>query len=257
MILNYLEPKEYLTAEEEKEILRACKQNNEAAKERLILSNIKYIYSEAKKLMNSGLCIDDLVMEGVYGLLQAINHYNENNGARFITYAYHWIRKSMLNFVYEHSSIVHFSSKDARKVAKLRKKCAELSYKNDLDIFKTVSEDCSCTENEAEELLNATAYTSLDAKVSEDGKNSRIEMLEDNSMLPEEECIKKDEQRNFLRALGQLSKIEQDVLIRHNGLFNKPIQNFEEIGGVYNRTTGRMQQIEKEAKLKLKEKFSA
>lgn len=41
MILNYLEPKEYLTAEEEKEILRACKQNNEAAKERLILSNIK------------------------------------------------------------------------------------------------------------------------------------------------------------------------------------------------------------------------
>ena len=65
MILDYLKPTNYLSVEEEKELLKLCKQNNDSAKEKLVLSNIRFIYSEAKKLNSQKVSIDDLVVAGI------------------------------------------------------------------------------------------------------------------------------------------------------------------------------------------------
>ena len=87
MILDYLKPTNYLSVEEERELLKLCKQNNDSAKEKLVLSNIRFIYSEAKKINSQKVSIDDLVVAGIQGLLEAIPKFDMSSNNRFMTSA--------------------------------------------------------------------------------------------------------------------------------------------------------------------------
>ena len=122
MILDYLKPTNYLSVEEEKELLKLCKQNNDSAKEKLVLSNIRFIYSEAKKLNSQKVSIDDLVVAGIQGLLEAIPKFDMSSTNRFMTFASFWIRKELFDYIYQNSSQLKISTPKVTLAIKLRKK---------------------------------------------------------------------------------------------------------------------------------------
>ena len=99
-----------LSAEEERELLKLCKQNNDSAKEKLVLSNIRFIYSEAKKLNSQKVSIDDLVVAGIQGLLEAIPKFDMSSNNRFMTFASFWIRKELFDYIYQNSSQLKIST---------------------------------------------------------------------------------------------------------------------------------------------------
>ena len=85
MILDYLKPQAYLSKEEERELIIRCKNDDLKAKERLILSNIKYVYSQAKRMTKNKDLIDELVVDGVIGMLKAISSFDLSKSNRFIS----------------------------------------------------------------------------------------------------------------------------------------------------------------------------
>lgn len=259
MILNYLKPRNYLSVEEEKEILKLCKQNNDSAKEQLILSNIKFIYSEAKKINSQKLPMDDLVIAGIQGLLEAIPKFDMSSNNRFMTFASFWIKKELLEYIYKNSSQLKVSTPKITLANKLRKKYAELSSLTDnSNLLSEAANACNCSVEEAKELLNATSpCTSLNATYSEDESVSLLNFMESGSRSPEDLYIEKEEKLELVKAINKLSPAEKDVIIRHNGLFNHPSQTFEEIAKLQNKTKARIHQIEKSAKEKLYKSLAA
>ena len=253
MIKHYLKAKDYLSAKEEKEVIKLCKQNNDEAKEQIVLSNIKYIYSEAKKLSNNVIPIEDLVIAGVCGLLCAAMKFDLSRPNRFITFATFWIRKEMLDYVYSQSSMLKVSNKKIRLAAKLRKKCSELSNMIDSNsILDSAAEICNCSKEEAKEILAITTNpASIDSSTSKNEDCSILDFTESNLPSPEEEYLKKEEKTQLINGIKKLNPVEQDVLIRHYGLFNYPVHTFDEIAKIQNKTRARIHQIEKSAKEKL------
>ncbi|MDW8052568.1 MAG: RNA polymerase sigma factor RpoD/SigA [Armatimonadota bacterium] len=84
-----------LSPEEEQELLRRAQQGDEEAQNRLIESNLRLVISVARRYVRPGLPLEDLVQEGVIGLIRAIRNFDVERGLRFSTYAIHWIRQSV------------------------------------------------------------------------------------------------------------------------------------------------------------------
>jgi len=253
MILDYLKPRSFLSAEEEKEILKLCKQNDDAAKEQLILSNIKYIYSEAKKLNSQYVSVDDLVMAGILGLLEAIPRFDISSNNRFMTFASAWIKKELLECIHKNSSQLKISTSKISLANKIKKKYAELSATGEnSNILNDVADACNCSLEETTELLNATSScASLNETFSDNDSFSLLDYMESNLPSPETEFIEKEEKRELIKAINKLTPSEKEVIIRHNGLFNQPSQTFEKIAKIQNKTKARIHQIEKTGKEKL------
>ena len=253
MILDYLKPENYLSAEEERKLLELCKQNNDTAKEQLIRSNIKYIYSEAKKLNSKNVLEDDLVMAGIQGLLEAIPKFDISSNNRFMTFASFWIRKELLECIHKNSSQLKISTTKVALANKIRKSYAKHSSANDnSNILNKVAASCNCSLEEVSELLNATSpCVSLNAPYSDDNSVSILDFMEGKEHSPEAKFMEKEEKLELIKAINKLTPCEKDVIIRHNGLFNHKSQTFEEIAKIQNKTKARIHQIEKTAKEKL------
>lgn len=253
MILDYLKPQAYLSKEEERELIIRCQQNDLKARERIILSNIKFVYSQAKRMTKNKELIDELVMDGIIGMLKAISSFDLSKSNRFITFASYWIQNEMYDTLYSRNSSVHFSNAKAREAAKILKMINKNSeFYDSNELIKNIADDLSCSEKEIRQLMNlASPHVSLDAKTSSDGKNNLLDFQECSQLSPEEEFMRKAEIEELLKAINQLSAAEKDVLVRHYGLYNQPSQTFNEIAKIQKKSKARIHQIAKVAKEKL------
>ena len=98
-----------ITPEQEVELAQAIHKGGkkgEQAKEKLILSNLRFVVSVAKQYQNQGVSLSDLIDEGNIGLITAADKFDETRGFKFISYAIWWIRQSILAAIGEYSSIV-------------------------------------------------------------------------------------------------------------------------------------------------------
>jgi len=89
--MEYLKP---LKEEEQNELLKEAKTNPEV-KEKLVLHNLRFVHKVAKKYKFEGTDMDDIFQSGVIGLMAAIDKYDPNKGAKFLTYAHYWIKQSI------------------------------------------------------------------------------------------------------------------------------------------------------------------
>jgi DNA-directed RNA polymerase sigma subunit (sigma70/sigma32) len=92
---------------------------------------------------------------------------------------------------------------------------------------------------------SSLTHISLDAKKSSDSKYNLLDLQENTQLSPEDEYMRKAEIETLLNAINQLSSAEKDVLIRHYGLYNQPVQTFEEIAEVQKKSKARIHQIAK------------
>ena len=112
-VSNYLQEInrfDLLTPEEEAALARRIRNGDDAALEKLVRANLRFVVSVAKQYQNNGLSLSDLINEGNVGLIKAARRFDETKGFKFISYAVWWIRNAILQAIVEYSRLVRIPS---------------------------------------------------------------------------------------------------------------------------------------------------
>ena len=104
--LRDIEKYDLITPDEEVELAKKIKQNDNEALGKLVNANLRFVINVAKQYQNQGLALVDLISEGNLGLIKAAMRYDETRGFKFISYAVWWIRQSILSALAQQSRIV-------------------------------------------------------------------------------------------------------------------------------------------------------
>ena len=243
----------------EKELYEKYKAGCQKSKETLIKSNLRFVVSVAKHYQNQGLPFEDLVNEGNYGLMVALDKFDPSRNIKFFSYAVWWIRQSILQSLVENGKMVRIPVNKKDSLQRVNKKISELEQKlqrkpttdeiveaiDDLDDDtgkKTTKEDIGNI------LRSNLTQISLDAPFI--GTNGDEEGTL-NDRLPGYSYHEKSKTENVLTEieiiLNPLSEMERNIIQMHYGVLSDRKYTLEEIGAAFNLTRERIRQIELKA----------
>lgn len=240
-----------LTAEEEKKLFRRVKQGDEQAREQAITSNLRLVVNIAKKYSHSKASFSELVQEGNYGLIKAVDKFNPELDKRFSTYATFWIKQSVLKFLNDSKSSIRYPAyvidnmnKVSRAIADLKKE--NIHFPNEEQIAKKAE---IATKDVCVALsLIQTSYTSLDQQI-ENGK-----AVSKKCATVEEDLCEEYTNLTIIDMIIKLRPKEREIIINRYGLFGNEALTLEKVAQKMNLTRERVRQIQNSVINKLKER---
>jgi len=253
--LHEISKEDLLTAEQEVDLARRIRKGDEAALEKLIRSNLRFVVSVAKQYQNQGLSLPDLINEGNLGLIKAARRFDETRGFKFISYAVWWIRQSILQALAEQARIVRLPLNKIGSINKINRALAELEQRHEREpSIQEIAKTLELAPEEIKEALkNSTKPLSMDAPLNEEEEDSMYDIMESNeNPSPDENLINESLNREIERALSSLTEREAKIIRLYYGLGNKHPFTLEEIGEKINLTRERVRQIKEKAIKRLK-----
>lgn len=245
-----------LTPEEEVELAKRIKQNDQAALEKLTKSNLRFVVSVAKQYQNQGLSLSDLINEGNLGLIKAAQRFDETRGFKFISYAVWWIRQSILQALAEQSRIVRLPLNKVGSLNKINKAFSELEQEYEREPTpEELAGQLEITTDEVETTLGVAArHISMDAPFVDGEDNSLLDVLENTTTPATDAQLEYLEslRREIDRSLGTLTDRQADVIRLYFGLNVDHPMSLEDIGDKFGLTRERVRQIKDKAINKLR-----
>ena len=239
-----------LTREEEDDLARRMAQGDDKAKEKLINSNLRFVVKIAKKYMNKGLPLVDLINEGNMGLIMACKKFDYKKGYHFISYAVWWIRQSIAKAIAEQVGMIRLPLNRYLQLAKIKKVQKERNINDDEIDAEEIADFLNTKEDYINDILKASkSYVSLDNPVANDKKEIRLEdvLLDTKNREPVDVIYEKNLTEVINQTLQTLTEREQLILKHRFGLDNHEELSLSEIGKMFNLTKERIRQIEKKA----------
>ncbi|MBX3708173.1 MAG: RNA polymerase sigma factor RpoH [Gammaproteobacteria bacterium] len=261
--LHYVNQIPMLSQEEEHDLAVRLQKNNElAAAKRLILAHLRYVARVAKGYMGYGLPLADLIQEGNIGLMKAVKRFNPDMGVRLVTFAMHWIKAEIHEYILRNWRIVKVATTKAQRklffnLRNLKKRLGWMTRQEINDIARDLKVKPE-TVREMEMRL-ATSDTSFDGHSDDDDDYhfAPAGFLEDMSYNPAQQLEKADwsEQSNdtIYHALGKLDERSQDI-IRARWLDENKL-TLQDLADKYQISAERVRQLEKNALQKLRAAF--
>ena len=257
LYLNDIRKHEILTKEEEQELLIKAKSGDEQAKQQLILSNLRLVVNIAKNYSNKGLGFIDLISEGNFGLIHAIDKFDYTKGYRFSTYAVWWIKQAVTKAIISKGREIRIPSYKHDILNKVNKFI--MGYITEYSSYPSIDSFAQGTGLEEKKIqkvmLEFQDMLSLNASIGDDI------YLEDTISQADEESLENKvlgeiAKEEINAILGLLKPREKDILTLRYGLFGQEIHTLEEVGKKFNITRERVRQIEKKTLDKLRIKYS-
>ncbi|MBR1618097.1 sigma-70 family RNA polymerase sigma factor [bacterium] len=232
-------------------ILRAQK-GDVYARNLLIEDNIPFIKRIAAKISQaSSLSNSDLVQEGIFGLVLAIEKFKPKFGAKFSTYATWWVRQAMFKVISEQSYAYNIPVYLQETMSRYKKAKQELEQEKHSEVTKKdVAQKLNMTEEKVNLFLGAfTKALSIEsgARITDNKELTLSEIIEDEKQNVEKEVITAELKQDIKRALDILKDKEKNVIVLRFGLEDKDKKTLEEIGDNYGVTKECIRQIEKRA----------
>ncbi|WP_319371152.1 sigma-70 family RNA polymerase sigma factor [uncultured Ilyobacter sp.] len=257
-ISNYLKEISHyplLTKEEEIEFALKAQNGDESAQEKLITSNLRLVVSIAKKYINIGIPVLDLIQEGNIGLIKAVSKFDTTMDKRFSTYATFWIKQSILRYISSNKGVIRYPTYIYDNISKINKFIRDHKNKyGSIPSIETIALGLELKEKDVEKYINIFEQ-SLNSLEESYGENGDLHSIIPSEDLFEEQIITDSVNEELMKNLKILNSKERDVIIHRFGLFNKNILTLEEIGNHLNLTRERIRQIQLKAIDKLRDKF--
>jgi RNA polymerase primary sigma factor len=221
-----------LTADEEIELAKSIERGDLAAKERMINSNLRLVVSQARRYQGHGLPMEDLVQEGMLGLIRAVEKFDWRRGFKFSTYGTLWIRQALQRGLQNHGRTIRLPVHVAQRQTKVRKVESELSTKLGREpTDEEIAAEAKLDVEEVAELRELTrGLTSLDQPVGEDGETAFGDLLASDRPEPTEEVESAERQELISGAVGQLPEAERNVIRLRFGLAGAEPLNLRQTG---------------------------
>jgi len=246
-----------VSPEEEVELTSRIKKGDQAALEKLVLANLRFVISVAKQYQNQGLSFPDLINEGNIGLVRAAKKFDETRGFKFISYAVWWIRQSITQAISDHTRVVRLPLNRQSSINKLRKATIYLEQKFERDPSEEeIAEHMEVSREEIKYLQSIkNRQISFDQPLSpnDDSDFSLYDVVQtgtipgtDNKVMHESVAT------NIQRALKKLSEREADVLTMSFGLNKHRPSSLHDIAEKYEISSERVRQIKSDGLSKLK-----
>jgi RNA polymerase primary sigma factor len=245
--LQDVSKEEMISAEEEVALAQRIKDGDEAALNRLVRANLRFVISVAKQYQSTGLTLEDLINEGNLGLIEAAKRYDHTKGFKFISYAVWWIRQSILKAAADNSRTIRLPHNRLGEIQKLNRASIEFEQRNERE--PTAEELSEVTEMDVEKVENSLSMSkkqvSMDAPMANDeDNNSLVSILENtDTKAPNDHLIHESLAKDIDRTLHYLKGIEAEVIKLFFGLDGREEMTLEEIGLKFGLTRERIRQI--------------
>jgi RNA polymerase sigma-32 factor len=248
-----------LSAEEETELAeRYYQQHDLLAAKKLIIANLRFVVHIAQTYMGYGLALADLIQEGNIGLMKAVKRFDPKVGVRLISFAVHWIKAEIQEFILRNWRIVKIATTKAQRKLffNLRKRKARLGWFNQKEI-EAVARDLGVKPEAVREMESRLASNDMSLDVSSDENNDSKTRsyplldihFEDNRYDParllEASDTTESSQDHLHKALAKLDKREQNI-IRDRWL-TEPKITLQELADRYQVSAERVRQLEQKA----------
>jgi RNA polymerase primary sigma factor len=244
-----------LTADSEKELARKVEKGDEAARKKMIESNLRLVVKIAKRYMNRGLPFLDLIEEGNLGLIKSVERFNLAKECRFSTYATWWIRQSIERALINQARTirlpVHVSDDIGRMIRVSRKLSHELNRE---PTIQEIADAMKVKIQQVRRLMTLLRHTcSIEAPIGEGNDFSLIDTIEDSSITqPSVHAENVNSYGMITQYLSQLTEHEQKILTLRYGLDDHEPQTLDVIGQQFGVTRERIRQIEAKSLEKLR-----
>ncbi len=250
-----------LSVEVEQELARKFRDHEdlEAARQ-LILSHLRFVVHVARSYSGYGLSQADLIQEGNVGLMKAVKRFDPDVGVRLISFAVHWIKAEIHEFVLKNWRIVKVATTKAQRKLffNLRSSKKRLGWFSN-DEIATVAKELGVSETEVRRMegrLNARDMA-FDAPGADDDDSAAFapaQFLEDNSADPalvhENSDWQSHHETRLINAMATLDDRSQDIL--NQRWLNEEKATLQELADKYQVSAERVRQLEKNAMNKLK-----
>lgn len=229
-----------MNAERERELAKvmlnpeSTKKERDLVKKELIEGNLRFVISVCKQYQNQGLDLSDLIAEGNYGLLKAIDKFDWTKNLRFISYGVWWIRQAIIESLNDNARTIRLPVNIVQEYQKIKKVLNEF-------------------DNSTPKKFNNLPHTvDLDLMLNEDGDTLVSVIKNENADNPEDVFNTKLILREkLLNIIGILEDREKTIIEDYFGL-NGSMRTLEEIGEDFNLTKERVRQIKEKALKKLR-----
>ena len=254
MYLKEIGKIDLLEPEEERIIAQKMAEGDEDAKETLINSNLRLVVSIAKKYMNRGLSLLDLIQEGNIGLIKAVDKFDYTKGFKFSTYATWWIRQAITRAIADQARTIRIPVHMVETINKLTRIQRQLVQ--DLGREPTTEELAEAMGMEPAKIREiqkiSQDHISIDKPVGEEEDSHLVDFISNDELAaPEEEVARNLLKEDLIKALGTLTERERKVIELRFGLKDGVPMTLEQVGKKLGVTRERIRQIEAKAIRKL------
>jgi RNA polymerase primary sigma factor len=238
-----------LTAAEEVELAQRIEKGDLEAKERMINSNLRLVVAQARRYQGHGLPMEDLVQEGMLGLIRAVEKFDWRRGFKFSTYGTLWIRQAIQRGLQNHGRTIRVPVHVAQRQVKVRKVESELSTKLGREpTDDEIAEVAKLTVDEVIELRELSrGLASLDQPVSEDGETELGDLLASERPEPAEEVAASDRDQRLSEVVEQLPEAERNVIRLRFGLSGDEPRTLRQTGSELGFSAERARELEERA----------